>query len=232
MATPFIAIFLDETTSTQDEARSRFTGEPVLVAANRQTAGRGRRDNEWENADRLVAASLAFRPEWDADDWSVLTLVAGLAAVDVLGPAVGLDWPNDLVTPDGKVGGILAESDGTAVTVGMGVNLHWGRPMPGAAAIHAADPGSEEVERVARTWANRLLTRASGESADWGRAEYVAACSTIGHDVTWEPEGAGRATGIAPDGGLEVDTADGPTIIRSGEVHTVRAIPPPLSPLR
>lgn len=221
MATHYVTAHLDEVPSTQDEARIRFGGAPVLVTAHRQTAGRGRSRNEWWNAPRLVAASLAFTPSWPPADWPRLALVAGLAARDVL-TALRLKWPNDLVVAQGKTGGILAEADAQAVTVGLGINLFWPDSPAGVAAVFSTDPGPNEPNRIAEAWAESLLARAEADSADWGRAEYLQACVTLNADVQWEPTGRGHAVDIDADGALVVETSEGIIRLRSGEVRGVR----------
>lgn len=221
LATPYVTAHLDEVPSTQDEARARLEQIPVLVTARLQSAGRGRSDNEWWNAPRLVAASVAFTPEWPVADWPRLALVAGLAARDAL-PVLWLKWPNDLVIAAGKVGGILAESDAEAVTVGLGVNLFWPDPPAAVGGVFEADPGPDEPSRIAEAWAERLLARAASEPDDWGRDEYREACVTLGADVRWEPKGAGRAIDVDEDGALVVETSDGTARLRSGEVREIR----------
>jgi BirA family biotin operon repressor/biotin-[acetyl-CoA-carboxylase] ligase len=212
---------LDATSSTQDDARRLFDGEPVLVTAASQTAGRGRSGAKWVDADRSLAASLAFRPGWPAAGWRVIPLVAGLAAVDSLGE-VRLKWPNDVMRGDDKVAGILSESDGEIVVVGIGVNLWWSQPIRGAGALWAEDRGAEDARLLASAWAARLLDRLEGDPADWGRAEYQGLCSTIGKEIAWEPRGVGRAVGIDDQGRLQVETTNGLTALDSGAVSLVR----------
>ena len=167
MATPYVTAHLGEVPSTQDEARDRFAEIPVLVTAASQSAGRGRSNNEWWNAPRLVAASLAFEPSWPTANWPRLALVAGLAARDVL-PGLWLEWPNDLVVCDGKVGGILAEADAEAVTVGLGLNLFWPDAPDGVGAVYGADPGEDAATAIAEAWCESLLDRANADRDEWG----------------------------------------------------------------
>ncbi|MBN2113111.1 MAG: biotin--[acetyl-CoA-carboxylase] ligase [Acidimicrobiia bacterium] len=216
---------MEETASTQDEARRRFAGFPLLVVAARQTAGRGRRGRAWETAPRALAATLALRLAWPEATWPRLTLVAGLAACRALGPGVGLEWPNDLVQGSRKIGGLLTEAAGDVVAVGLGVNLHWPAPtVVGAGALYVRDPGAEAAERLAQAWARELLRRVAAGPEAWGREEYAGCCATLGREVIWEPGGRGRAAGVAADGGLEVETASGHRVLHAGEVHTVRFV--------
>ncbi len=213
---------LDEVGSTQDEARTRFDGTPVLVLAQRQNRGRGRHGRVWISATRSLAASLAFSPPWPADTWGRLSLVAGLAGSSVLPGAPRLKWPNDLVTGQGKVGGILVEASGGLVVAGIGANLHWPDPPEGSAALLDDDPGPDLGEEIGAAWSTEVLRRVESGPERWGRAEYVAVCTTLGRDITWEPEGQGRAFDIAEDGALLVETSRGVVSLVATEVTHVR----------
>lgn len=222
MATPFTVIALQVVDSTQDEARQRFTGDPLVVIAGAQRAGRGRTGTTWESAPRSLAASLAWVPGWPESALGRVTLVAGLAALDVIGAAGGLKWPNDVIVGGAKAGGILTERFGDLVVTGLGLNLYWPEPPHGVAALAAADPGADAVGRLGEAWAGRLLARAAAGPDEWGHAEYVARCVTVGEEIAWDPTGRGTAIGIAPDGGLIVATGDGEVVLQSGAVRMVR----------
>lgn len=221
MATPVTTLHLDATSSTQDDARRLFTGEPVLVTAASQAAGRGRSGAKWVDADRSLAASLAFRARWPAENWGLIPLVAGLAAIDALGD-LRLKWPNDVVRGSEKVAGILSESDGEAVVVGLGVNLWWPGPVRGAGALWGEDRGAGAARLLASAWAAHLLGRLAADPVDWGREEYLTRCSTIGEEIAWEPTGVGRAVGVDDQGRLQVETTNGRIALDSGAVRLVR----------
>ena len=223
MATPFTVVELDVVGSTQDEARQRFAGEPVLVVAAAQTAGRGRAGAMWEPAPRAVAASLAWQPGWPVGAVARLTLVAGLAALDVIGDAAALKWPNDLMIGERKVGGILTERFDAVVVTGLGLNLFWPDPPAGIGAVGDRDPGAAAAAAAGRTWGRRMLERTAAGPEQWGWVEYGARCLTVGRDITWDPDGNGTAVGIAREGGLIVDTARGRVVLESGAVRSVRS---------
>lgn len=223
MATPYSLVSLDVIDSTQDEARRRYQGTPVLVVAGVQRQGRGRRGREWLSAPRSVAASLCLDVVWPQPRLALIPLMAGVAAARAVG--VGLKWPNDLFAGDRKVGGILVEATGSMVTAGVGLNLWWPDPPIGMGATHDTDPGGDEVVAVANRWAVELLAMIESGPDRWPRAEYLERCVTIGREITWEPDGRGVAIGVDADGGLVVDMgSSGRTTIRSGEVHDVRAV--------
>ena len=127
-----------ETGSTNDLALSMATrGEPegVVVIADQQHAGRGRRGRDWFSPSGAgVYLSAIVRPQGAAGSVPILTLAAGVAAAQavrsVTALPVGLKWPNDLVIgrPWRKLGGVLCETAGhggriDAVVVGIGINL-------------------------------------------------------------------------------------------------------------
>ncbi len=223
MATDYVVHHLDRVASTQDEARSRYSGVPCLVTAAEQAAGRGRSGAEWLNAPRALAASLAFAPDWPPARIPLLTLVAGVAARRVLGEPLRLKWPNDVVTPEGdKVAGLLAERTDELVVIGLGANLYWPDPPSGVAALSTTDPGGEAGPILASAWADSLLEAVSAGPDGWGEPEYRQNSGTIGSVIVWEGGGPGRAVDIDQDGGLVVETADGRLTLRSGRVHSVR----------
>lgn len=223
MITRLSLVEVDQVPSTQDEARIRYRGSPVLVWAREQTSGRGRSGSGWVEAPRAVATSLALEPDWPASKWGPLPLVAGIAACTAVGGQIGLKWPNDLVKAERKVGGILVEATGSVVVAGLGLNLWWPDAPPGIGAVFGHDPGEDASKALAGMWAETLLARLLLPPDHWGLEEYRRLSVTIGTDVTWEPGGRGRAVDVGPDGGLIVERDGGRTVLSSGEVREVRS---------
>jgi len=222
MATPLLIERFGLVDSTQSEATDLYSDGPVLVSALGQRSGRGRSGADWKNADRSVAASLALQPGWPMGSTARITLVAGLAATDVLGDSVGLKWPNDIMIGDLKVGGILTETSDSVVVIGFGLNIFWASPPAGAGAVQASDPGEGLSHRIAEQWALSLLDRIAAGPNAWGRDEYLERCMTIGRVIEWAPEGSCLALGVDDDGALLVETDGGTQTLSSGEVRHVR----------
>ena len=225
MHTPFEVVVLERTTSTQDEVRMRADARPLLVVVDRQTRGRGRSGAGWDTAPRALAASLGVRPSWPSSYWPLTTLMAGVAALRSLAERASgmtLKWPNDLMKGNHKLGGILTEASDGLVVVGWGANLYWPDPPDGRGAVFPTDPGPDVAKTVACRWADELLGMLSNEAGDWPYDEYRRRCSTIGQEVTWVPDGRGRAVDVTREGALVVVTSRGPVSLTSGAVSEVR----------
>lgn len=107
---------------------------PLLVLAEQQTAGRGRRGRKWVSpfAENLYY-SLALRIEGGMRQLEGLSLMVGLAVVKMLHAAgiaeAGLKWPNDILIGGRKLGGVLLELTGDPadvchVVIGIGININ------------------------------------------------------------------------------------------------------------
>ena len=217
MATPYLQIRVDEVPSTQDFAKSRLEELPLLVVAQRQTAGRGRSGAEWTTAPRALATSIAFHV--DPDESRPLSLVAGVAAARTKS-AFGLKWPNDLMIDDSKVGGILVERADAVVVIGMGLNLWWPDAPDGYGALSSDDPGAKVHAEIAGLWAAELMLLVEGEG--WPVDEYRDRCVTIGRSISWEPDGSGLAVDVNVAGELLVEADGDIQAIRSGAVSHIR----------
>ena len=237
-----------EVGSTSDEvAALADAGAPhgAVVVASAQRAGRGRHGNDWYSPSGTgLYLSVLLRRLPDP----ILTLMAGVAVAETLRRLTRLDaqldWPNDVVVPDGgalrKVAGILAEGVAGAggeasahVVLGIGVNLREG----GWPAGLADRVGSIEGLTGAAVDADELLVEllaalAGGCAALDGlqRADLLArwerlAPSSRGTPVTWtvgDRRHEGVTAGVDHDGALLVRRGGRLERLRGGEVRRVR----------
>jgi BirA family biotin operon repressor/biotin-[acetyl-CoA-carboxylase] ligase len=217
LATPYFQLRFERVPSTQDVARERFGELPLLVLAQTQTEGRGRSGAEWLTADRALAASLIF--EVDDGDERPFSLVAGLAATQAV-PGTSLKWPNDVLSGALKAGGILVERTGNRVVVGLGLNLWWPAPPQDAGALFSKDPGPDMSAEVGALWGAELMQLLEDE--DWLLDDYREVCVTLGKEITWDPDGHGKAIDVAQDGSLVVETDDGRENLYSAAIRHLR----------
>lgn len=187
---------LDSTNRLAGDLARAGAADGVVVGADHQTAGRGRRGRSWESRPgESLLVSVVLRPPP-----ALVTLAAGVAAAEaceaVAGADVALKWPNDLLLGGAKLGGILAELVAGAAVVGLGINLTWA--PAGAASL---GPG---VDRHALLGAYLSRLDAPGDVL----ARYRDRCATLGRRVRVElPDGPfeGLATDVDGDGRLLVD---------------------------
>jgi len=131
-------VVLGTVDSPQTEAhRLAAAGAPhgTLVAAEEQTAGRGRLGRFWLSpAGKGIWMSLIIRPPITVREAPQMTMAAAVALARTLrretGADIGIKWPNDLLAGDGrKLCGILVESVGEDervrhMAVGVGIDCH------------------------------------------------------------------------------------------------------------
>ncbi len=103
--------------------------EGATVAADEQTAGRGRLGRTWEApAGRAILCSVVLRPRVPMPLWPELSLVAGEAVAAALrvetGVNASLRYPNDVVVAGRKLVGVLPEAASGRVVLGIGVNVN------------------------------------------------------------------------------------------------------------
>ena len=235
-----------ETGSTNaDTLRAAGAGAPegLVIAAEAQTAGRGRQGRCWVS---LPGAALTFsvllRPAAippAARGW--LPLLAGVAAATAIRAMTGVDarlkWPNDILAGDRKLAGILAEQAGDAVVVGIGINVGGAAgvlPVPTATSLDACGAAGADRSELLAALLGQLEHRylawagAHGDPADSGlRDAYLGLSATVGRTVRVELPGgrclAGVATGIDGAGRLLVAAQGGTeTAVSAGDVIHLR----------
>ena len=121
-----------EIDSTNEACRLRAqVGEAagLVIRADRQSAGRGRRGRAWNSPQGNLYTSLLLRPERPVSEAAALGFAAVTAIGDVaeaLLPAtarVEHKWPNDLLINGSKASGILLEAQPGFLVLGIGLNI-------------------------------------------------------------------------------------------------------------
>lgn len=110
-------LYFDVTGSTNIEAKKQAENgapEGLLVVADKQEAGRGRRGRSWESPSGTnIFMTILLRPSFAPEKASMTTLVMALSTAQAIHDASGLQaeikWPNDIVIHKKKVVGILTE---------------------------------------------------------------------------------------------------------------------------
>jgi len=228
---------VERTGSTNADLLDRARrGEPegLVIAAEEQSAGRGRMGRTWVSPPRAALTfSLLVRPAAvpaARRGWlSLLTGVAVAAAVtDVTGVKASLKWPNDVLAGEAKLAGILAEAAADAVVVGVGLNVSAApselppRTPTALPATSLRAAGAQALDREPLLLAilagferrYKAWRQADGDPDRSGlRHEYLTWSGTIGRRVRAELPGghtlSGPAVGVDPDGRLLVRVSPG-----------------------
>lgn len=212
---------------------------PMLLAANEQTAGRGRRGRRWHSppgCGALFSLGLPLaRPVRQLGGLSIVAGVAAVRALRALGAAdAALKWPNDLLLRGAKLGGILVETRaqgaGSAAVIGIGVN--WckapgltTRLRRGVAALEDCLQPLPARNAVIGALAREVLAAlrafdAAGFEAfrgDW-HALHAYAGKALRVRLADGRVLAGVAEGLAADGALQLRTRGGLRTVRNGRV--------------
>lgn len=233
---------VEETASTNADLVRRLgagesIGEGFWLRAERQSAGRGRRDRVWSSpAGNLYASTVVALRPGDPPAHS-LAFVAALAVRDLIvllhppGTIVQLKWPNDVLVEGAKISGILLERRGDDVIVGVGVNVVSAPELVDRAttfmrALAKRDIDAAEVlETLVPALAERLVQwRREGLPAilsAWQQGAYPHG-TALKVMLDGEGEITGTFAGLGQDGALCLRLADSSLrVIHAGDVSLV-----------
>ncbi len=230
--------WVESTESTMDLAQAMGAGDGLLVVADEQTAGRGRRGRTWSSPPGAgLYFSVVLHPS-SRSAIGLLTLAAGVGVAEGIRASTGLrtelKWPNDVLVSRRKLAGILAEgvAVGTseqAVILGVGVNVSAAAYPPDVAARATSletelgrpiDRGEVLAQTLAAV-ADRYRALLEARYDEVLRAWRNAAPSATGTTVEWTtPHGRfmGTTAGIDESGALLVRTSSGIERLIAGEV--------------
>ena len=132
-------IKVDAIPSTNDFVKQYYSGnssfEPVCVSARFQTKGKGQRGSVWNvTAGKNLTFSLLYpKISVTINHHFLLSAVVSLSVINVLRkfntPKLSVKWPNDIMSGNFKIGGILIENilrqtDIAASIIGIGLNIN------------------------------------------------------------------------------------------------------------
>lgn len=214
-------ICLDSVDSTNSEVKRRAAGgapEGLVILADEQTGGRGRRGNSFQSLkNKGLYCSVLLRPRVPLEELSKLTAWTAVAVCRGLerccGLEAGIKWTNDIVVKGRKLCGILTEMEVEAesgapgaVVVGIGINIGQTSEDFGPELQESATSLRQELGREVRRAevAARLLQAMDEMYASFPGAgteyldEYRRRCVTLGREVFLE-KGGQRVKAFARD---------------------------------
>ncbi len=222
---------VDSTNSVAARMAESGAREGTVVVAVNQTAGRGRKGRGWYSSmDASLVFSVILRPSRRGETLTALLALSALKIIDGYCEGAMIKWPNDIWIGGRKIAGILAESKGESVVLGMGLDIN-------------DDEGSFPSELVDTAVSLRMIT---GRIFD--RGELLASLLgefTRAYEI-WERDGfapmsfemerrmlwmglpveidaggeriSGTISGITADGYLRLESEEGEKVYSSGDV--------------
>lgn len=241
----FTVEVLPEIDSTNTELMRRARAgqlDPILLVAERQTAGRGRLGRTWvsegprtsttsSGQEPIACLTFSFGMALEPKDWSGLSLAVGLSLAQSLHPSIQLKWPNDLWWHDRKLGGILIETASVGAlryaVIGIGLNIHTPTATPGGeawrtppASLNEVLPGVDAADVLQQVVLPlvKCLQRFEAQGFAPLQADFQTRDLLLGRELECSDGVLGTGRGVDASGALLVHTAAGLRKISSAEV--------------
>ena len=228
------------TDSTNERAKELATARApggLVVTADEQTAGRGRRGSEWFAPPGSCLLCSALQRPFAPNGVILLPLAVPVAvceAAEAVAPVrCQVKWPNDVWVEERKVAGVLVEArpeEGWAV-IGVGLNVaipqdefppelrETAASLLPTEAEGGVPPGGAPGVRRALGALNEMLGHWIGAGDDEVLAAFRARDALSGRQISWDG-GEGVAQEIDERGHLVVEKAEGERVsLGAGEVH-------------
>lgn len=230
--------YLPECTSTNTLLKERAVqGAPegLVLVADHQTAGRGRRGRTWaDTPGSALLFSVLLRPALPPPSLMPLTLVMGVAVAEALQPlgvSCTLKWPNDLLLGGAKMCGILTEISGEVdhtdfAVVGVGINVQARSDLEQYTATalnqHIVPPPRAQLlaavlDEMAASYREFLVEGSAKLLEKWSAMSATLRRPVVAHTASGDV--FGTAVGVDSSGALLLRTEDGKSlVISTGEV--------------
>ena len=214
----------------------------MVIAADSQTAGRGRMKRKWHSPKGAnLYFSVLLQPKKDLSDIPQLALITAVSIVEalqIIAPEMemGIKWPNDILIKNRKLAGILCEMQAEAdainkVILGIGINVNATakdfppdlREQSTSLRIETGNPFHRpplmaellnSLDRNYRLWTKEGLTPFLPLLKE--------RLLLVGKKIKVKSLGnstEGVVEGISDDGGLVLKVGNEKRILHSGEVH-------------
>lgn len=171
---------LKETGSTMDEAHrlvEKHPDEDFVLAAEKQTGGRGRRGRPWSSPEGGLWVTRVIHPGGSSMKLQLHVMAATAALAGVLRHRYGipaeLKWPNDVLVEGRKIAGVLGEAEVSGdrirhLALGLGLNVN-NQILPGTAGIKELLGQNEDRRELLEKWITATDTLLASRDFDNGR---------------------------------------------------------------
>ncbi len=210
--------------------------EGFWLRAKKQTGGIGRLGRKWESPSGNLYCSTVVNDRAGDPAASTLSFVTALAVHDAIHQClpdgvISLKWPNDILVSGAKICGILLESVGSTVVVGIGVNVAIAPQVEGKKTTSLLEEGAnprfnaaDMLELLTKSFGRRLMEwREQGLGTtliNWEKLAHPRGTRLL-VSISKDERMDGEYAGLASDGALRLRKKDGTLIeIRAGDVET------------
>ncbi|MDT0646111.1 biotin--[acetyl-CoA-carboxylase] ligase [Zunongwangia sp. F260] len=225
-------IKVNATNSTNEFARDLYHGkstfEPVCVVAHCQTKGKGQRGAGWVSnpGENLTFSVLCPHVDFAVEDQFFLSAAVALAIADVLEkyeiPKLSVKWPNDIMSANFKLCGILIENilknaniSASVLGIGLNVNQIEFHNLPQAGSMQQMSGQNFDLDRLLENLLDSIEKRLQTLAARQKQLlldEYISKMFRKDKVSAFEfPDGShltGIIRGVTREGRLFVETED------------------------
>jgi len=221
---------LDATTSTndflKDLAANQTTENFTVVTAESQTDGRGQMGAKWvaESGKNLMMSVLVKDKLISVNQLFSLNVSVALAIAEEMErhdiPNLSIKWPNDIMSGNKKIGGILIENsfkpNGQIVSIiGIGLNINQTdfENLPKAGSLRSVSGREFDKEIIRDGIVEKIIRNVAflAEHDDLLWQNYLLRLFKIGTPMPFQIKGKrfmGIITGVTRDGKLELKHDD------------------------
>lgn len=225
---PLATVYLESVDSTNNYLK-RLIKENTLenglaVMAKSQSSGRGRLGRTWLSGEGTLCMSIAIKNKYSEG----FTLLAALAVYEGLKVFLDLPleikWPNDIISVNKKLAGILCERVNEYTVIGVGININdksfSDEISHKATSMYLLSGKEYKVKEVFKALVKAFEN--TFEKYDYGftkeaQAKYKRLCANIGKNVRAK-DFSGVAVDVLENGSLTIEAEGVLRQVSSGEV--------------
>jgi BirA family transcriptional regulator, biotin operon repressor / biotin---[acetyl-CoA-carboxylase] ligase len=192
---------LDETGSTMDKAlEAALSGcaDGLVILAEKQLRGRGTGAKRWNGPEGGLFFTAVTRPVLETGRSHRQVLKAQLAMIEAVKKTTGLDafpgWPNDILRPEGKTGGILCDTlaSGNFVSfINIGIGMNTSSSVPSALSDSARQPPPSSIPSGRRELLSAFLSSFNRTDEDL-TAQWNALCPVASKEIRYRIRDGGE----------------------------------------
>ena len=170
----FNIIKLDAISSTNDYLKKKYKSSNCkdgdLIWAKEQTQGKGQRENRWlsQKGKSLTISIYKEFNEFKVSDSFVLNAIVSLSIVKTLKiiglKEVRIKWPNDIMSGNKKLGGILIENflksefiSSSIIGIGLNINEEKFEDLPNATSLYMEINQKFKLKKILNILIQELL---------------------------------------------------------------------------